>query len=646
MAEQNHKLRFDFIANTKNFDKAIKKSSTTISSFSKDIGQVGKEITMKFTAPLLLAGGAAVRQAAKFERLQVTLDTLTGSADKGAEAFERLVKFSAETPLQLEELTKVNNMLMGFGLSTEDAFNSLKMLGDISAITGGNLTGIAVAFGQAAAEGRVMTRDIRQFINNGVPMLKLLALELGVARSEIMEMATEGKITFEILNNAFKNATSEGGQFNNGLQILSQTITGLFSTLKDNLNIALAELGNEIVEILDLKNGIPKLTKEIRNTTDAFINLNPKIKTAAFNLAELVGKGGLIALGIGLFAKFGKKIKTLKADVVAKLGPAGALIATMITTLAVAMDIFDVSIENVFRQIGKAQNAPAEIFKLKTVEARKQLTDLQDEIRRTVNKLTIPPQAFTDPLGFLGMKPKSLPIIPSKPSGDNGGGGGATGSKIDFTKMLDFDKFFTRDLPDKLKVGFVDTVKGFKTELDFTTVFGDIAFSMRDLTTNAIIPLGESLKKNNEMIMAFATTIGSTLVNSFANLTEGEDAFKKIGEQLEALIKRLLVAAALSAIIAAVFGLDFKTVFAALSGMGSMMSPVPNAKGGIYSGPTNALVGEYPGARSNPEVIAPLNKLKGMLGNSGGAMQGEFVLRGQDLVVALQRAERNRNRFK
>ena len=642
MAEQNHKLRFDFIANTKNFDKAIKKSSTTISSFSKDIGQVGKEITMKFTAPLLLAGGVAIKQAAKFERLQVTLDTLTGSADKGAEAFERLVKFSAETPLQLEELTRVNNMLMGFGLSTEDAFNSLKMLGDISAITGGNLTGIAVAFGQAAAEGRVMTRDIRQFINNGVPMLKLLALELGVARSEIMNMATEGKITFEILNNAFKNATSEGGQFNNGLQILSQTITGLFSTLKDNLNIALAELGNEIVEILDLKNGIPKLTKEIRNTTDAFINLNPKIKTAAFNLAELVGKGGLIALGIGLFAKFGKKIKTLKADVVAKLGPAGALIATMITTLAVAMDIFDVSIENVFRQIGKAQTAPAEIFKLKTVEARKQLTDLQDEIRRTTSKLTIPSGAFTDPLGFLGMRPNALPITPiEKPTPPP-----KVGNKIDFTKMLDFDKFFTRDLPERLKVGFVDTVKGFKTELDFTTVFGDIAFSMRDLTTNAIIPLGKSLKKNNEMIMAFATTIGSTLVNSFANLTEGEDAFKKIGEQLEALIKRLLVAAGLSAIIAAVFGLDFRTVFAALSGMGSMMSPVPNAKGGIYSGPTNALVGEYPGARSNPEVIAPLNKLKGMLGNSGGAMQGEFVLRGQDLVVALQRAERNRNRFK
>ena len=79
--------------------------------------------------------------------------------------------------------------------------------------------------------------------------------------------------------------------------------------------------------------------------------------------------------------------------------------------------------------------------------------------------------------------------------------------------------------------------------------------------------------------------------------------------------------------------------------MFASFSGIELARGGIVSGPTTALIGEYPGARSNPEVVAPLSKLKTMIGG-GGAMQGEFVLRGQDLVVALQRAERNRNRFK
>lgn len=87
----------------------------------------------------------------------------------------------------------------------------------------------------------------------------------------------------------------------------------------------------------------------------------------------------------------------------------------------------------------------------------------------------------------------------------------------------------------------------------------------------------------------------------------------------------------------------------AIGGVLSAFAAIPKfAAGGIVSGPTMGLMGEYPGAKSNPEVIAPLSKLQNMLdtGNGGGgAMTGEFVLRGQDLVVALQRAEKQRNRI-
>ena len=73
----------------------------------------------------------------------------------------------------------------------------------------------------------------------------------------------------------------------------------------------------------------------------------------------------------------------------------------------------------------------------------------------------------------------------------------------------------------------------------------------------------------------------------------------------------------------------------------------PFANGGIVSGPTLGLIGEYSGARSNPEVVAPLDKLKGMIGQQGQNVNvgGEFRIQGQDLVVALQRAERNRKRI-
>ena len=71
----------------------------------------------------------------------------------------------------------------------------------------------------------------------------------------------------------------------------------------------------------------------------------------------------------------------------------------------------------------------------------------------------------------------------------------------------------------------------------------------------------------------------------------------------------------------------------------SAVDPTAFANGGIVSGPTMGLMGEYPGAQNNPEVIAPLDKLQDMLG--GG--NGQFVLRGQDLVLAMQRSNTSLN---
>lgn len=80
-------------------------------------------------------------------------------------------------------------------------------------------------------------------------------------------------------------------------------------------------------------------------------------------------------------------------------------------------------------------------------------------------------------------------------------------------------------------------------------------------------------------------------------------------------------------------------------------SKVPKfANGGIVSGPTFGLMGEYAGAANNPEVIAPLNKLKDLIepASSGGGITqitlgGGFTLRGNDLQLAL---DRNKTRSK
>jgi TP901 family phage tail tape measure protein len=77
-------------------------------------------------------------------------------------------------------------------------------------------------------------------------------------------------------------------------------------------------------------------------------------------------------------------------------------------------------------------------------------------------------------------------------------------------------------------------------------------------------------------------------------------------------------------------------------------TPLPMADGGIAFGPTNALVGEYPGAKNDPEVVAPLSKLKGMLGNSMAQnvqLNVGGVLKGEDIFLANDNTDNQRERY-
>ena len=65
------------------------------------------------------------------------------------------------------------------------------------------------------------------------------------------------------------------------------------------------------------------------------------------------------------------------------------------------------------------------------------------------------------------------------------------------------------------------------------------------------------------------------------------------------------------------------------------------ANGGVISGPTMGLMGEYPGAKSNPEVVAPLDKLKSLIGGGGGTLEARIS--GNDLLILMNKAQRNNN---
>lgn len=152
--------------------------------------------------------------------------------------------------------------------------------------------------------------------------------------------------------------------------------------------------------------------------------------------------------------------------------------------------------------------------------------------------------------------------------------------------------------------------------------------------------------------------IGNSITNMFGGAesatgafigTLAKDALKIIGHNLSISMTNGITGATESAKSfgpAAAFVLP-ALIAGATALIGSQFSKF--ADGGIVSGPTMGLVGEYPGARSNPEVIAPLNKLQGMIGGNGGTsnvnVTGSVRVDGQDLLIAFERANETAGRI-
>lgn len=370
MAEQVGAIEAVISADIDGFRKSIKTASKSLEDFGKRADKIGREMSLKLTTPILGLGTAAVMSAGKFEKLRTSLNVLTGSAEEGSKAFERLVKFSAGTPFQLDELVKANNSLLGFGMSSDAAYNALKNIGDIAAVSGGDLQGISVAFGQVAASGRLMGQDLLQLINNGVPIIDMLASSMGVATSEVKNLVSEGAVTFPVLVKAFEDATKAGGQFAGGMELQSKTIFGLFSTLKDNVNIALAEIGNSLAENLDLAKVVTDLTAYIQRLTAAFKQLSPQAQKTIIAIAGVVAAIGPALIIIG---KLSVGLSALPGIFAALTNPIGLTIAAL-GALVLAID--------------------AGIQKWRNYERQAKITkEQQEELNRALSQTPLPKTA-------------------------------------------------------------------------------------------------------------------------------------------------------------------------------------------------------------------------------------------------------------
>lgn len=253
-------------------DKAVQKTGRDGQAEMNKLGKVIDTISFAaITAGAIALGKHIFDLGAKQQQLNIAFETFLGSASKAKKVIADLTKFAIVTPFTPDQVNGAAKALLAFGVQGEDLIPTLKMLGDVSAGSGKDLAEMAIIFGQIRSTGRLMGQDLLQLINAGFNPLQVISEKTGKSVKVLKEEMEKGLISFDMVAEAFKTATSEGGLFFNLMEKQSQSIAGKLSTITGNIE----ELAKGIFESnLDL---ITLFVDKLGLATDAILSF---VKTA------------------------------------------------------------------------------------------------------------------------------------------------------------------------------------------------------------------------------------------------------------------------------------------------------------------------------------------------------------------------------
>ncbi len=279
--------------------RGLDRLARSADALSGAFGNIGTTLSTRVTAPLAAIAGFSIYSAGKIEQFEVQFESLLGSSEAAKKMVKDLVDFTARTPFQLDGVAQATKQLLAQGVAAEDIQGELKVLGDIAAGTGKPLGELAQIYSKSLAKGKVQTEELNQLSEAGVPIMDALielAAKYGntISKDDIYESAERGEISFRALREAMGLLTEEGGVYENQMEKQSKTLFGRFSTLKDNVMLLSAEIGDQLQDTFQVKPGMEKLTEWIQGlTTDfrLFADENPE----AADIILKVGAGAAIA---------------------------------------------------------------------------------------------------------------------------------------------------------------------------------------------------------------------------------------------------------------------------------------------------------------------------------------------------------------
>ena len=628
-------------ADTRELNKSLGKVQRNLRSMTGNIQRLGQDMTRGLSLPLAAVGAAAVKSAADLETLETSFVSLTGGAEQAAMMMKQLNEFTAKTPFQIEAVANSARQLIASGTDISQVNEQLQFLGDIAATSGKSIDEITAVFAKVQAKGKVELESLNQLAERGIPIFTALSEATGLPAEKL----GAGRVTVEQFNAVLKSFAEEGGFASGAMERLSQTAAGKFSTALDNAKQALAVVGEKLLPLVS--QGLDALTSAFRgfgNLSDTTVKLGLAIGTVVASLGPLlvllpqIAAGiklvnfaflstapGVLALSValgaiaGLFLRVRKEAKGATNQVRQQ---EAALVSLNKTQLAMEAGIKLTG--DTTQDVARAEKFRADSLS-KVADAQAELTRLEEAA------------AQGDALVKAGLRDKIAALRDYINTYDR--------SAEAATRLIEVLQHETDVLNNSTAAvqNNVDTLGKLFSMLEeiqvsaaaATMTMGQFFSFLENFTVPAI---ANGIETVTESANTMASAIGSAFSSAATQAASFKEFLVNVTKDIVAQFVRQAAAAALAkGNIVGALGL------AVGGGLFQRVGVPALAQGGLAYGPTMAMVGDNKNAAIDPEVVAPLSKLKDMMG--GGVVEVVGRIKGDDIFLSNARNSSARNRY-
>ena len=644
MAQKNLSVKLSL--NDKQFQSGLKKATRSIKKFGSSMKRTGQTLSRNLTLPLVAFGAASI---AAFDKQQKAIAQVEAGIKStgGAAGFtsKQLQKMASE--LQ-------GKTLFGDEVILKDATSQL--------LTFTNIAGEQFARTQVAAlnlatrlDGDLKSASIQLGKALNDPIANLSAL----SRSGIQFSEEQKKVIKEL---AETNRLAEAQtlildeldkQYGGAAEAAAQAGAGGLKQLQNQFGDLMEEIGGMLIPIvIDLGN-------QFKSFLEGFAKLDPEVKKMIVTFGILTGALGPLLVVFGSIVGI---VTTLSIKFIA----IAAAIAALALGVLYVNDNWEAFIER-FSDINWWKNALLEMIAL--IAEYNPISSLIkgfNSFLERFGKAKIPnpfekgadffrdmkvdlkdyENDFQDFGTFIGNQGKKIKKALKDIGESLNLGGGSSGGGITNTQNL---APVTSDP--------INPVKNL-----FSTIDANLPFPQIDESpfTGLVVKTEVEIKKLNEAFNTMQNKIKetqSTFSSSFSSMSADADtSFRDIGNaalnSARQVIKAAIGQAIASQIAKILATLPFPFNVAVAAGAGTAVGALFDkaipafAEGGMVTGATIGLIGEGPGTSvANPEVIAPLDKLKSMIGvNGNGSVEVFGRISGSDILISSDRARKNRDR--